>query len=70
MSRSLEELLAAHLAQLVRIANRLWQARMKPLNSPLLMLWNRIRQVIFAVLTIIGFVWTNYYLVQFITGFE
>ena len=26
---------------------------------------NRIRQVIYAALTIIGFVWTNYYLVQF-----
>ncbi|NEQ83674.1 MAG: DUF2834 domain-containing protein [Moorea sp. SIO2I5] len=30
------------------------------------MLWNRIRQVIYAALTAIGFVWTNYYLVQFI----
>ena len=29
------------------------------------MLWNRIRQVIYAVLTVVGFVWTNYYLVQF-----
>ena len=29
------------------------------------MLWNRIRQVIYAALTVIGFVWTNYYLVQF-----
>lgn len=32
------------------------------------MLWNHIRQAIFAALTIIGFVWTNYYLVQFITA--
>lgn len=30
------------------------------------MLWNRIRQIIYAGLTVIGFVWTNYYLVQFI----
>lgn len=29
------------------------------------MLWNRIRQAIYAALTVIGFVWTNYYLVQF-----
>lgn len=29
------------------------------------MLWNRIRQIIYAALTVIGFVWTNYYLVQF-----
>ncbi len=29
------------------------------------MLWNRIRQVIYAVLTVVGLVWTNYYLVQF-----
>ncbi len=29
------------------------------------MLWNRIRQVIYAALTAISFVWTNYYLVQF-----
>ena len=29
------------------------------------MFWNRVRQVIYAVLTGIGFVWTNYYLVQF-----
>ena len=29
------------------------------------MLWNRIRQVLYAVLTAIAFVWTNYYLVQF-----
>ena len=29
------------------------------------MLWNRLRQVIYAVLTVIGFIWTNYYLVQF-----
>jgi hypothetical protein len=29
------------------------------------MLWNRIRQAIYAVLTAIGFTWTNYYLVQF-----
>ncbi len=29
------------------------------------MLWNRIRQTIYAALTVIGFVWTNYYLVQF-----
>ena len=29
------------------------------------MFWNRIRQAIYAVLTGIGFVWTNYYLVQF-----
>ncbi|MEM9908984.1 MAG: DUF2834 domain-containing protein, partial [Cyanobacteria bacterium P01_D01_bin.44] len=31
------------------------------------MLWNRIRQAIYAALTVLGFVWTNYYLVQFIT---
>ncbi|MEM8806067.1 MAG: DUF2834 domain-containing protein [Cyanobacteria bacterium P01_G01_bin.38] len=31
------------------------------------MLWNRIRQAIYAALTVVGFVWTNYYLVQFIT---
>ena len=30
------------------------------------MIWNRIRQAIYAALTVIGFVWTNYYLVQFI----
>jgi hypothetical protein len=29
------------------------------------MLWNRIRQAIYAVLTVVGFIWTNYYLVQF-----
>lgn len=29
------------------------------------MFWNRIRQAIYAALTVIGFVWTNYYLVQF-----
>lgn len=29
------------------------------------MLWNRIRQIMYALLTAIGFVWTNYYLVQF-----
>ena len=29
------------------------------------MFWNRIRQIIYAVLTAIGFVWTNYYLVEF-----
>lgn len=29
------------------------------------MLWYRIRQTIYAALTAIGFVWTNYYLVQF-----
>ena len=29
------------------------------------MLWNRIRQAIYAALTVIGFVWTNYYLLQF-----
>ena len=29
------------------------------------MFWNRVRQAIYAVLTVIGFVWTNYYLVQF-----
>ena len=29
------------------------------------MLWNRIRQAIYAALTVLGFVWTNYYLVQF-----
>jgi len=29
------------------------------------MFWNRVRQVIYAALTLIGFVWTNYYLVQF-----
>lgn len=32
------------------------------------MFWNRFRQVWFGLLTIIGFVWTNYYLVQFITA--
>ena len=32
------------------------------------MLWNRIRQAIYAALTAIGFVWTNYYLVQFIVA--
>ncbi|MEO0457810.1 MAG: DUF2834 domain-containing protein [Cyanobacteria bacterium P01_A01_bin.114] len=30
------------------------------------MLWNRIRQVIYATLTVLGFIWTNYYLVQFV----
>ncbi|ASC71252.1 hypothetical protein XM38_022040 [Halomicronema hongdechloris C2206] len=30
------------------------------------MFWSRLRQAIYAALTIIGFVWTNYYLVQFI----
>ncbi len=30
------------------------------------MFWNRIRQAIYAILTILGFVWTNYYLVQFV----
>jgi hypothetical protein len=29
------------------------------------MFWNRVRQVIYAALCAIGFVWTNYYLVQF-----
>ncbi|MEO0013151.1 MAG: hypothetical protein RLZZ535_1540 [Cyanobacteriota bacterium] len=29
------------------------------------MLWNRIRQTIYALLTAIGFAWTNYYLVEF-----
>lgn len=29
------------------------------------MFWNRIRQTIYAALTVIGFIWTNYYLVQF-----
>ena len=29
------------------------------------MLWNRIRQAVYAALTAIGFIWTNYYLVQF-----
>jgi hypothetical protein len=29
------------------------------------MFWNRVRQVIYAALTVIGFIWTNYYLVQF-----
>ena len=29
------------------------------------MLWNRIRQAIYAALTVAGFIWTNYYLVQF-----
>lgn len=29
------------------------------------MLGNRIRQAIYAVLTLLGLVWTNYYLVQF-----
>ena len=32
------------------------------------MLWNRIRQAIYAALTAIGFVWTNYYLLQFIVA--
>jgi hypothetical protein len=27
--------------------------------------WNRARQAIYATLTVIGFIWTNYYLVQF-----
>ena len=29
------------------------------------MLWNRIRQAIYAALTVLGFVCTNYYIVQF-----
>jgi hypothetical protein len=29
------------------------------------MLWNLIRQAIYAACSVIGFVWTNYYLVQF-----
>ena len=29
------------------------------------MFWNRIRQAIYAALTVIGFIWTNYYLAQF-----
>lgn len=29
------------------------------------MFWNRVRQVIYAALTVIGLIWTNYYLVQF-----
>ena len=29
------------------------------------MLWNRIRQAIYAALTVVGLIWTNYYLVQF-----
>ncbi|NJN20463.1 MAG: DUF2834 domain-containing protein [Leptolyngbya sp. RL_3_1] len=29
------------------------------------MFWNRVRQGIYAALTIVGFIWTNYYLVQF-----
>ena len=29
------------------------------------MFWNRTRQIIYASLTAIGFVWTNYYLIQF-----
>jgi hypothetical protein len=29
------------------------------------MFWCRIRQAIYAVLTITGFIWTNYYLVEF-----
>ena len=29
------------------------------------MFWNRVRQVIYAALTVVGFIWTNYYLVQF-----
>ncbi|MDJ0682392.1 MAG: DUF2834 domain-containing protein [Xenococcaceae cyanobacterium MO_167.B52] len=29
------------------------------------MFWNRIRQIIYAALTVIGLVWTNYYLVEF-----
>jgi hypothetical protein len=29
------------------------------------MFWNRVRQVIYAALTIVGLIWTNYYLVQF-----
>lgn len=32
------------------------------------MLWNRLRQAIYAALTAIGFAWTNYYLVQFTTA--
>ena len=39
-----------------------WRHRIGKLLS---MFWNRIRQVIYAVLTALGFVWTNYYLVQF-----
>ena len=30
------------------------------------MLWNRVRQALYAVLTAIGFIWPAYYLVQFI----
>ena len=29
------------------------------------MFWNRTRQIIYAILTASGFVWTNYYLIQF-----
>jgi len=29
------------------------------------MFWSRLRQAIYAALTLIGLVWTNYYLVQF-----
>ena len=29
------------------------------------MFWSRIRQTIYAALTLIGFIWTSYYLVQF-----
>lgn len=32
------------------------------------MFWNRFRQVIYAALCAIGFVWTNYYLVEFIVA--
>jgi hypothetical protein len=29
------------------------------------MLWSRLRQATYAALTVMGFLWTNYYLVQF-----
>lgn len=29
------------------------------------MFWNRVRQAIYAALTVIGLIWTNYYLAQF-----
>lgn len=38
---------------------------METLSSSQSMFWNRVRQVIYAVLTMVGFIWTNYYLVQF-----
>lgn len=38
---------------------------METLSPSQSMFWNRVRQVIYAVLTMVGFIWTNYYLVQF-----